>query len=203
MIAALILAGGNGSRLGGVDKAFLNLNGQPLIRHLLNRLTGQVKKIAISANGDTRRFDPLDLEVLSDGPFLGVGPLAGVARGLEWAEQQMAESLITVPVDTPFIPLDLVERLTPAPSVAVFGGRQHHLVAHWPISTRSSLMHFLEMGAPYKVRNFLRACEARQISFDGAVDPFLNINAPEDLASARARLETEFRDGSGAEAKPR
>lgn len=203
MIAALILAGGNGSRLGGVDKAFLDLNGQPLIRHLLNRLARQVKKIAISANGDTRRFDPLDLEVLSDGPFLGVGPLAGVARGLEWAEQQMAESLITVPVDTPFIPLDLVERLTPAPSVAVFGGRQHHLVAHWPISARSSLMHFVEMDAPYKVRNFLRACEARQISFDGAVDPFLNINAPEDLASARARLDKESRDGSGAEAKPR
>jgi molybdenum cofactor guanylyltransferase len=201
MIAALILAGGNGSRLGGVDKAFLDLNGQSLITHLLNRLTRQVKKIAISANGDTRRFDPLDLEVLPDGPFLGVGPLAGVARGLEWAEQQMAESLITIPVDTPFIPLDLVERLTPAPSVAVFGGRQHHLVAHWQISARPSLMHFLEIGAPYKVRNFLRVCDARQISFDGPRDPFLNINAPDDFESARARLETEFRDDSGADAK--
>ena len=202
MIAALILAGGNGSRLGGVDKAFLDLNGHPLITHLLNRLKRQVKKIAISANGDTRRFDPLNLEVLTDGPFLGVGPLAGIARGLEWADQQMAESLITVPVDTPFIPPDLIERLTPAPTVAVFGGRQHHLVAHWQISARSSLVHFLQIGAPYKVRDFLRVCGALQISFDGPVDPFLNINTPDDLKSARARLEMEFRDRSGTNAKP-
>jgi molybdopterin-guanine dinucleotide biosynthesis protein A len=184
MIAALILAGGTGSRLGGADKAFVQLNGQPLIAHLLARLTPQVATIAISANGDATRFDAYPLPVLPDGPLAGFGPLAGLATGLEWAAQQNADSLVTVPVDTPFIPLDLVARLAPAPAVARYHGRQHHLVAHWPFSVLPRLRQFLRTGAPYKVRDFLSLCGARQIAFEGAADPFLNINTPEDLARA-------------------
>jgi molybdopterin-guanine dinucleotide biosynthesis protein A len=184
MIAALILAGGAGSRLGGADKAFVQLRGKPLIAHLLARLTPQVEKIAISANGDATRFDAYPLLVLPDGPLAGLGPLAGVATGLEWAAQQNADSLVTVPVDTPFIPLDLVARLAPAPAVAIYQGRQHHLVAHWPVSALPRLRQFLLTGAPYKVRDFLSLCGARQIAFEAATDPFLNINTPEDLARA-------------------
>ena len=91
-----------------------------------------------------------------------------------------------MPVDTPFIPPDLVARLTPAPAVAAYQGRQHHLVAHWPVSVLPSLLQFLQTGAPYKVRDFLTICGARQIAFDSASDPFLNINTPEDLALALA-----------------
>ncbi len=185
MIAALILAGGAGSRLGGTDKAFVQLAGKPLISHLLTRLDPQVGKIAISANGDATRFDAYPLLVLPDGALGGRGPLAGLAAGLEWAAQQNADSLVTLPVDTPFIPPDLVARLTPAPSVAAYQGRQHHLVAHWPVSVLPSLLQFLQTGAPYKVRDFLIICSARQIAFEGATDPFLNINTPEDLARAR------------------
>jgi len=184
MIAALILAGGSGSRLGGADKAFVPLAGQPLIAHLLARLTPQVEKIAISANGDATRFDSFPFLVLPDGKLTGFGPLAGLKAGLEWAAQQEAESLITVPVDTPFIPLDLAKRLTPAPAVAVYHGRQHHLVAHWQVSALPVLRQFLKTGAPFKVRDFLTICGARQIAFEAASDPFLNINTPEDLAEA-------------------
>jgi molybdopterin-guanine dinucleotide biosynthesis protein A len=184
MIAALILAGGAGSRLGGVDKAFVPLAGQPLIRHLFDRLEPQVEKIAISANGDATRFGDFPLLVLPDGKLAGFGPLAGVAAGLEWAAQQGAESLVTLPVDTPFIPLDLAARLTPAPSVAVYQGRQHHLVAHWLVSALPDLRRFLQTGAPYKVRDFLAVCGARQVPFEAASDPFLNINTPEDLHEA-------------------
>jgi molybdopterin-guanine dinucleotide biosynthesis protein A len=184
MIAALILAGGNGSRLGGVDKAFVQLAGQSLIRHLLDRLAPQVEKIAISANGDATRFDSFPFLVLPDGPLAGFGPLAGLAAGLQWAAAQQADSLITVPVDTPFIPPDLVSCLTPAPAVAAYRGRQHHLVAHWQVSAEPELRRFLQTGAPFKVRDFLTICGARQIAFEGASDPFLNINTPEDLAEA-------------------
>jgi molybdopterin-guanine dinucleotide biosynthesis protein A len=184
MIAGLILAGGAGSRLGGVDKAFVKLAGQPLIQHLFDRLEPQLGKIAISANGDATRFDAFPVLVLPDGKLAGFGPLAGVAAGLEWAAQQGAKSLITVPVDTPFIPPDLMVRLIPAPSVAVYGGRQHHLVAHWRVSALPDLLRFLQTGAPYKVRDFLSVCGARQVAFEGAADPFLNINTPEDLAIA-------------------
>jgi molybdopterin-guanine dinucleotide biosynthesis protein A len=184
MIAALILAGGAGRRLGGADKAFVQLGGQSLLTHLLARLAPQVEKIAISANGDATRFDAFSLLVLPDGELAGFGPLAGLAAGLEWAAQQEAESLITVPVDTPFIPLDLAARLTPAPSVAVYQTRQHHLVAHWRVSALPELRQFLKTAAPYKVRDFLTICGARQVPFEAASDPFLNINTPEDLAEA-------------------
>jgi molybdenum cofactor guanylyltransferase len=188
MIAALILAGGTGTRLGGTDKAFVQLAGQGLITHLLGRLQPQVAKIAISANGDATRFDAFPLLVLPDGKLAGFGPLAGLAAGLEWAAQQEANSLITVPVDTPFIPLDLADRLTPAPTVAAYRGRQHHLVAHWQVAALPSLRQFLRTSAPFKVRDFLTICGARQIPFESETDPFLNINTPEDLAAAERRM---------------
>jgi molybdopterin-guanine dinucleotide biosynthesis protein A len=187
VIAGLILAGGAGARLGGTDKAFVQLRSQPLITHLLARLAPQVQKIAISANGDASRFDAFALLVLPDGPLAGFGPLAGLAAGLEWAAQQNADSLITVPVDTPFIPMDLVSRLTPPPAVAVYQERQHHLVAHWQVSALPSLRQFLQAAAPYKVRDFLTVCGAARVAFDAVNDPFLNINAPEDLALAELR----------------
>jgi molybdopterin-guanine dinucleotide biosynthesis protein A len=187
MIAALILAGGTGTRLGGIDKAFIPLNGRSLIAYLLSRLSPQASTIAISANGNPTRFDEFQLPVLPDGPLYGKGPLAGIAAGLEWAVHQGATSLITLPVDTPFIPPHLITRLTPAPAVAVYQGRQHHLVAHWNVSDLASLRHFLKTSPPHKVHDFLTLCAARQVNFDPPEDPFLNINTPEDLAAATSR----------------
>jgi molybdopterin-guanine dinucleotide biosynthesis protein A len=188
MMSALILAGGRGSRLGGLDKAFVQLNGQPLIAHLLGRLAPQVEKIAISANGDAARFDAFALDVLPDGPLAGCGPLAGVAAGLQWAAGQGADSLVTVPVDTPFIPSALCQRLAPAPSVAVYQGRQHHLVANWSVAALPELRHFLQTGAPHRVRDFLELTAARQVIFEAESDPFLNINTKEDAEAASLRL---------------
>jgi len=182
-IAALILAGGRGTRLGGVDKAFVALGGQTLIAHLLGRLAPQVAPIAISANGDASRFDDFGLKVLPD-ELAGRGPLAGVAAGLEWATEIGAEALLTVPVDTPFIPPDLLERLAPGPSVAMYAGRQHHLVALWPVAFLPGLERFVAAPGAYKVRDALTLCGARQVEFEGESDPFVNINTPEDLASA-------------------
>jgi molybdopterin-guanine dinucleotide biosynthesis protein A len=184
MTASLILAGGKGSRFGGADKAFVDLAGQPLIVHLLARLQPQVQDIAISANGDSDRFAEFDLKVLPDGIHAGKGPLAGVAAGLVWAKAIGAESLLTVPVDTPFIPPDLLRRLMPAPAVAVWQGRQHHLVAFWPVDMLPQLEAFLHEPGRYKVRDALALCDARQVVFGEAADPFLNINTAADLALA-------------------
>jgi molybdopterin-guanine dinucleotide biosynthesis protein A len=184
MIPALVLAGGAGARLGGVDKAFLHLNGQPLIAHLLNRLKAQAPQIAISANGDPARFADFNLPVLPDGVLHGKGPLAGVAAGLAWAGGIGAEALLTLPVDTPFIPENLLEQLTPAPAVAVWQGRQHHLVSLWRVDFRPLLLAFLDRPGAYKVRDALTLCHARQVAFDAPADPFLNINTPADLAAA-------------------
>ncbi len=183
MIAALILAGGHGTRLGGVDKAFVQLHGKPLVEHLLMRLKPQVQNIAISANGDPARFAAYGLKVLPD-ILADKGPLAGVAAGLGWAAALGATSLATIPVDTPFIPEELLARLRPSPSVTVYRGRQHHLVSLWPVGFLPRLMGFLEQPGAYKVRDALALCAARQVAFEGNADPFLNINTPEDLRSA-------------------
>jgi molybdopterin-guanine dinucleotide biosynthesis protein A len=182
-IAALILAGGRGTRLGGVDKAFVNLGGRALIEHLLARLAPQVRDVAISANGEPRRFNAYGLPVLPD-RLAGKGPLAGVAAGLGWAASIGAEAMLSVPVDTPFIPQDLLASLTPAPSVAVYAGRQHHLVALWPVGFLPALERFLAAPGAYKVRDALALCGAQQVAFGGGSDPFININTPEDLAAA-------------------
>jgi molybdopterin-guanine dinucleotide biosynthesis protein A len=184
MIAALILAGGAGTRLGGTDKAFLRLSDQPLIAHLLLRLTPQVEQMAISANGDPARFAAYGLPVLADGPLAGKGPLAGVAAGLAWAKSIGADAVFTIPVDTPFIPNDVVARLTPAPAAAVWQGRQHHLVSLWKVDFLPALLGFLAQPGAYKVRDALALAAARQVVFEAAEDPFHNINTPEDLAAA-------------------
>jgi len=203
-IAGLILAGGAGSRLGGVDKAFVGLGGRFLIDHLLGGLAGQVGPIAISANGDASRFAGFGLPVLADGNLAGKGPLAGVAAGLAWARDEGAAELMTVPVDTPFVPRNLVARLGAAPSVAVWRGRQHHLVALWPVDGLSALQAFLARPGTYKVRDALDLLDARQVGFDDAeTDPFLNINTAADLDAASVRLASapegggEQRGGAG------
>jgi molybdopterin-guanine dinucleotide biosynthesis protein A len=188
MIAALILAGGRGTRLGNADKAFIRLGPAPLLTHLLTRLTPQIQTIAISANGDPARFAPYQLPILPDAPtHADKGPLAGLAAGLLWAHAVGAASLLTIPVDTPFIPADLLARLTPAPAVAVWQSRQHHLIAHWPTAFRPALLDFLSHPGPYKVRDALTLVGATPIAFTDPDDPFLNINTPEDLAAAARR----------------
>ncbi len=187
-IAALILAGGQGTRLGGVDKAFLSLAGQPLITHVLARLGPHVPGIAISANGDPARFAAFGRPVLPDPPaFLGQGPLAGVAAGLIWARSMGAQALLTLPVDTPFFPSDLAARLHPAPAVAAYAGRQHHLVALWEVAFAPALADFLRGPGPYRVRVALDLAGARHVEMSDPADPFLNINSLADLDKADIR----------------
>ena len=82
-IFGVILAGGQGQRMGGVDKALVPLAGAPLLAHVIARLEPQVERLALSAKGDAARFARFGLPVLPDGP--GAGPLAGVLAALRWA----------------------------------------------------------------------------------------------------------------------
>lgn len=183
--ACLILAGGEGRRLGGVDKAFVALHERPMIEHVIQRLRGSA--VAISAAGDVSRFDRYGLAVLGDGPHRGKGPLAGVLAGLVWAAALGSETLLTVPVDTLFVPSDLAARLGRAPSVAAWGLRVHHLVALWPITAIAALEAFLGGGEPYRVADFGRRIAQRVVVFDDELDPFVNVNTPDDLAAAEVR----------------
>jgi len=192
-VVALVLAGGAGRRLGGVDKALVNLAGGPLIALALAALAPLAT--AISANGDPARFAAFGRPVLADGDFVGAGPLAGLLAGLDWAANLGAEALLTVPCDTPFIPRDLAGALWPSPARACSSGKAHHLVALWPVAARAALRAWLSGANPRHVARFADSLAMREVDFPARTwDPFLNINTPEDLARARALIH-----GGGAE----
>ncbi len=187
MIGGLILAGGEGRRMGGLDKPLLRLAGVTLLECIIARLRPQTSCLALSANGDPARFDGCGLPVLADAAP-GLGPLAGVLRGLGWAHEQGCDALLTVPGDTPFVPFDLARRLLPAPAVAVSGERVHHGVALWPVSCRTALRAYLQAGGSRSVVGFARGLPMREEVFAmAAADPFFNINTPADLDLARTR----------------
>lgn len=187
-IFGVILAGGEGRRMGGADKALLPLGGRPLVAHVADRLGPQVAALAISANGDPARLAGLGLPVLADAR--PCGPLAGVLAGLRWAEGQGATALVSVAVDTPFFPCDLVPRLclaaesTPAGlAIAESGGRLHPTFALWPVMLAPALAAFLASGAKPRVMDFARAQGAAAAPWAGE-EAFLNLNTPEDLRRA-------------------
>jgi molybdopterin-guanine dinucleotide biosynthesis protein A len=186
-VPAVILAGGRATRMGGVDKALLPLGGGTVIGHLLDRLAGQCGVVAVSANGDPERYASLGLAVLAD-DVPGRGPLGGVLAGLDWAASLGAGSVLTVPGDTPFIPRDLVARLGPAPAWAESATELHPLVAVWPVACRGVLRAWLGGQASGRVRSFGGQIGMRAVWFDDSPDPFHNINTPDDLDHARARV---------------
>jgi len=141
--AAIVLAGGQATRMGGGDKTLLAVGGKPMLASIIAALG--VPNIAISANGDPSRFEQFGLPVVPDGALAGEGPLAGVLAGLDWAAALGMTTLLTVPGDTPLLPTGLAERLAPAPGCAASGGRMHHLVTLWALSCRDGLRTFLSV----------------------------------------------------------
>src|SRR5215216_36271 len=105
--AAVVLAGGRSSRMGGGDKSLVRLGGRPLIAHVLDRLTRQASAVAISANGDPARFAEFGLPVLPDTVPGYLGPLAGLLAGMQWAQSLGATHILSMPTDTPFFPENL------------------------------------------------------------------------------------------------
>jgi molybdenum cofactor guanylyltransferase len=186
MIVGLVLAGGQATRMGGGDKCLLPLGGATVLDVLLTRLAPQVERVALSANGDPVRFARFGLPVLSD-DVREAGPLAGVAAGLAWAAGLGANALLTVPGDTPFIPLDLLNALCPAPAWAESGGTLHPLVALWPGALHERLAAWLNAGGSRRVRDFGVAAGMRTVRF-AAEEAFFNINTSGDLAAAQGRV---------------
>jgi molybdopterin-guanine dinucleotide biosynthesis protein A len=110
-ITGLILAGGRGSRMGGVDKGLQNFNGMPLALHTLMRLGPQVESVMVNANRNLSAYESFGASVWPDASADFAGPLSGFLVGLERAETPY---VLTVPCDTPRLPLDLAERLAEA-----------------------------------------------------------------------------------------
>lgn len=195
-IAGVILAGGRASRMGGRDKAFLQLAGRPLLTHCIDRFAPQVERIAVSSNSGKEAFSGLGLPTLPDLDDRRAGPLAGVLAGMRWAESlpNSPVAVVSVAVDTPFYPEDLVKRLFARSQsgrtivMARSNGMAHPTFALWPLLLTQALQRFIEEGATLKVTRFAEGhgCEFVDFPVEGATDPFFNINTPADLAQAES-----------------
>ena len=197
----VILAGGLATRMGGGDKGLLQLGGQSLLGHVIDRLAPQVAGLALNANGDPDRFADLGLPVLADSVEGFAGPLAGVLAGLDWAATQGADTIVTAAADTPFFPCDLVPRLLleaegmSAPLVLAAtpdekrGQVRHPTFGLWPVALRDDLRTALQDGLR-KVVLWSDAHDGREALFPvTSIDPFFNVNTPEDLIRAEQMLE--------------
>lgn len=195
---AVILAGGLATRMGGGNKGMVLLGGQSLLSRVIGRLRPQAGEIAINANGPPEALAEYGLPVIADGVGGFAGPLAGVLAAMRWAARAGAPAVLSVSVDTPFLPPDLVHRLVEAAgprglALAASPGpegrlRDHPTCALWPVTLADALAEALESGQS-RIGQFAAAYRPGRAVFDSdPFDPFLNINTPEDLARAEALL---------------
>lgn len=192
----LVLAGGLARRMGGGDKALIKIGRSTILDRVLATLSGQCVDIIINANGDPKRFEDTGCIVVPDNVPGFAGPLAGILAGLDWLSEQNngIEWMVSVPGDCPFLPDDLVERLHEARrkmgagvplACARSGEWRHPVVGLWPVALRHDLRKAL-------VDEDLRKIEVWTARHGIAIadwptepiDPFFNVNTPEDAKRA-------------------
>ena len=182
------------------DKCLVELGGRSLLDRVIERASPQVERLALNANGDARRFARFGLPVVADSVGEGFGPLAGVLAGLNWAASQAPGTLhlASFATDTPFFPVDLVQRLAreiecgAELACASSGGRLQPLFALWPVALRHELRRALAEEGVRKVDRWTARYRLSVVDFPAApFDPFLNLNEPDDLAVAREALRLQ------------
>jgi molybdopterin-guanine dinucleotide biosynthesis protein A len=192
----LVLAGGLARRMGGGDKARIHIGKATILERVLSRLAPQCIRVIINANGDPARFADTGLAVVADSIPDFAGPLAGILAGLDWAAANApgCEWLVSVPGDCPFLPKDFVTRLHEAraaagvPLACARSGEWRHPVAGlWPVSLREDLRHALLDEGLRKIEIWTERHGIALANWaDGPVDPFFNVNTPDDAARAEA-----------------
>ena len=191
----LVLAGGLARRMGGGDKARIKIGGASILQRVLACLTPQCSRIIINANGDPARFADTGLPVIADSVPNFAGPLAGILAGLDWAAQNAPaiEWLASVPGDCPFLPNDLIARLhearvaAKAPLASARSCQQiHPVVGLWPLSLREDLRHALVDEDLRKIDLWTARHGVAIADWpDQPIDPFFNVNTPDDAARAQ------------------
>jgi molybdopterin-guanine dinucleotide biosynthesis protein A len=210
-VVGVILAGGLGRRMGRGDKPLLSIGGRSMLDRVIERLRPQVGRIVLNANGDPARFEMHGLPVVADTIGNFAGPLAGLHAGMRWAERNAPEArfIVSVAADTPFFPLDLVERLSACcpndEDIIVLAAScvgAHPVFGLWPIALVGDLEEFLHAGETGKILAFADRHDRVNVPFDDIVlpsrekvDPFFNVNTPadarraEEIAAALQRVD--------------
>lgn len=194
-IAVVVLAGGQAIRLGGGDKGRRLIGGTSILNRVVARMRLQTELVLLSANGPPDRFSDLGLTVIGDGDAEPQGPLGGLLSAMRWLRQNAPEitGLISVPADCPFLPADLVDRLVTAGGrepgkipMAASGGRLHPVVALWSLNLFDALAEVLATPGSRSVLKFADLYGVLTEEFNAdPVDPFFNVNTPDDLATAQ------------------
>jgi molybdenum cofactor guanylyltransferase len=189
-ITGVVLAGGQGRRMGTVDKGLVALDGRPMIAHVLDRLRPQVDEILINANQNHGRYEAFGYPVFADAIGGFAGPLAGLHAGLAHASLPL---VATVPCDSPFLPDDLVERLASALrkdkaelAVARTFDQPHPVFALVRREVMPHLGRFLEKGGR-KIDAWYATLKTVEVEFDDEADAFRNINTADELRLADRR----------------
>jgi len=190
----LVLAGGLARRMGGGDKGLIRIGRETILERALARLGPQCAGMVINANGDPARFAAFRLAVVADDVEGFAGPLAGILAGLDWAAVHAPEVayVASVPGDCPFLPRDLIARLHQARvaageplACARSGEWRHPVVGVWPVALRADLRHALTKEDLRKIELWTARHGVALADWPTApVDPFFNVNTPEDAAAA-------------------
>ncbi|MFL4986310.1 MAG: molybdenum cofactor guanylyltransferase MobA [Xanthobacteraceae bacterium] len=190
----LVLAGGLARRMGGGDKALIHIGEATILERVLARIAPNCAGIVLNANGDPTRFARFGLPVISDDVAGFAGPLAGILAGLDWAASHEPDIdwVVSVPGDCPFLPRDLVQRLHAARrdagtslACAQSGAWRHPVVGLWRVALRHDLRHALVDEDLRKIEVWTARHGVALAEWPAhPVDPFFNVNTPEDVAEA-------------------
>ena len=184
-VTGIVLAGGQGRRMGGVDKGLQLLRDKPMVAHVIGRLAPQVDEILINANQNLEAYGRFGYRVVPDAIGGFAGPLAGLHAGLGAAKYSLA---LTVPCDSPFLPADLFSRLKDKLqkndlAVAKTGDQPHPVFSLVRVAVLEHLSKFLSAGGR-KIDAWYSTLKIVEVPFDDEADAFRNINTREELNNA-------------------
>ena len=190
----VVLAGGLALRMGGVDKPMQRMGGRSLLERVVERLSPQCDRLILNANGDPSRFAAFGLPVVADGLADFPGPLAGILAALEWTAANRPDIawVVSVAADCPFLPGDLVSGLHRARAaenaelaVAASGGQTHPVIGLWNVGLRQALRQALVVEDIRKISSWTARHRLASATWPiEPIDPFFNVNTPEDIARA-------------------
>lgn len=188
-VVVVILAGGEGSRIGGA-KPLKALGGERLIDRALRQARSYSDVLAVAVRNASQAA-AVDAKLIEDAAV--EGPLGGLIAGLRFAKDEGCGLLLVIPADMPFLPRDLLKRLSGKMgsngcAIAGSGGRAHPVCSLWRVQVVDRIPRYVESGKR-SLHGFAELVGHSLVDWPGgADDPFFNVNSPEDLAEAERRL---------------
>ena len=200
-IPGVLLAGGLARRMGGGDKPMRQIGGRTILERVIARLKPQCDGLILNANGDPARFARFGLPVIADSVENFPGPLAGILAALDWmaANRPEVSLMLSAAADCPFLPRDLVARLSRALAdenaqlaVAASDGQSHPVIGLWSVALRDELRHALVVEDVRKIDRWTARYRLATVAWPTTpLDPFFNANTVEDIAEADRLAELD------------